>query len=221
MATLLLVDGSSYLYRAFHALPDLRNQAGDPTGALYGMIAMLRRLASDVPAEYRACIFDASGPTFRDTLYSEYKAHRPPMPEDLVRQIEPIHQVVRALGWPLLMESGVEADDVIGTLARHAEAGLPYIPLLTHPTTAGVMASFATLGDVILAEPDALIGFAGPRVIKETTQQELPEGFQKSEFLLQHGLIDIVVPRREVKATIIALLDYMMPAPAVTAPAAG
>ena len=122
MATLLLVDGSSYLYRAFHALPDLRNQAGDPTGALYGMIAMLRRLTSDVPAEYRACIFDASGPTFRDTLYSEYKAHRPPMPEDLVRQIEPIHQVVRALGWPLLMESGVEADDVIGTLARHAEA---------------------------------------------------------------------------------------------------
>ena len=120
MATLLLVDGSSYLYRAFHALPDLRNQAGDPTGALYGMIAMLRRLASDVPAEYRACIFDASGPTFRDTLYSEYKAHRPPMPEDLAKQIEPIHAVVRALGWPLLMENGVEADDVIGTLARQA-----------------------------------------------------------------------------------------------------
>ena len=122
MATLLLVDGSSYLYRAFHALPDLRNQAGDPTGALYGMIAMLRRLSSDVHAEYRACVFDASGPTFRDTLYSEYKAHRPPMPEDLARQIAPIHQVVRALGWPLLMESGVEADDVIGTLARQAAA---------------------------------------------------------------------------------------------------
>ena len=122
MATLLLVDGSSYLYRAFHALPDLRNQAGDPTGALYGMIAMLRRLSNDVHAEYRACIFDASGPTFRDTLYSEYKAHRPPMPEDLARQIEPIHAVVRALGWPLLMESGVEADDVIGTLARDAAA---------------------------------------------------------------------------------------------------
>ena len=122
MATLLLVDGSSYLYRAFHALPDLRNQAGDPTGALYGMIAMLRRLASDVPAEYRACVFDASGPTFRDALYADYKAHRPPMPEDLARQIEPIHHVVRALGWPLLMESGVEADDVIGTLARDAAA---------------------------------------------------------------------------------------------------
>jgi DNA polymerase-1 len=122
MPTLLLVDGSSYLYRAFHALPDLRNQAGEPTGALYGMIAMLRRLSSEIPAEHRACIFDASGPTFRDTLYAEYKAHRPPMPEDLVRQIAPIHAVVRALGWPLLMESGVEADDVIGTLARDAAA---------------------------------------------------------------------------------------------------
>lgn len=122
MATLLLVDGSSYLYRAFHALPDLRNQAGDPTGALYGMIAMLRRLSSDVHAEYRACVFDASGPTFRDALYAEYKAHRPPMPEDLARQIAPIHHVVRALGWPLLMENGVEADDVIGTLAKQAAA---------------------------------------------------------------------------------------------------
>jgi DNA polymerase-1 len=122
MPTLLLVDGSSYLYRAFHALPDLRNQSGDPTGALYGMISMLRRLTSDIDAEYRACIFDASGPTFRDTLYSEYKSHRPPMPEDLAKQIEPIHAVVRALGWPLLMESGVEADDVIGTLAQQAAA---------------------------------------------------------------------------------------------------
>ena len=122
MPTLLLVDGSSYLYRAFHALPDLRNQSGDPTGALYGMISMLRRLTSDIDAEYRACIFDASGPTFRDTLYSDYKAHRPPMPEDLAKQIEPIHAVVRALGWPLLMESGVEADDVIATLAKQAAA---------------------------------------------------------------------------------------------------
>lgn len=122
MPTLLLVDGSSYLYRAFHALPDLRNQSGDPTGALYGMISMLRRLTSDIDAEYRACIFDASGPTFRDTLYSEYKAHRPPMPEDLAKQIESIHAVVRALGWPLLMENGVEADDVIATLAKQAAA---------------------------------------------------------------------------------------------------
>ena len=100
----------------------MRNQAGDPTGALYGMISMLRRLSSDVPAEYRACVFDASGPTFRDSLYADYKAHRPPMPEDLARQIAPIHEAVRALGWPLLMENGVEADDVIGTLARDAAA---------------------------------------------------------------------------------------------------
>ena len=94
-------------------------------------------------------------------------------------------------------------------LARHAEAKLPYIPVLTHPTMAGVMASFATLGDVILAEPGALIGFAGPRVIKETTQQELPEGFQRAEFLLQHGLIDEVVPRKDMKETLERLLTYL------------
>lgn len=95
-------------------------------------------------------------------------------------------------------------------LARHAEAGLPYIPVLTHPTMAGVMASFATLGDVIVAEPGALIGFAGPRVIKETTQQDLPEGFQRAEFLEQHGLIDMVVPRHELKNRLSTVLDYMM-----------
>ena len=96
-----------------------------------------------------------------------------------------------------------------GALARHAEAGLAYIPVLTHPTTAGVMASFATLGDVIVAEPGALIGFAGPRVIKETTQQDLPDGFQRSEFLLKHGLLDVVVPRNNLKATLINLLRFM------------
>ena len=93
-------------------------------------------------------------------------------------------------------------------LARHAEAGLPYIPILTHPTMAGVMASFATLGDVIVAEPQALIGFAGPRVIKETTQQDLPEGFQRAEFLKEHGLIDMVVPRNELRDQMILLLNY-------------
>ena len=96
-------------------------------------------------------------------------------------------------------------------LARHAAAGLPYISVLTHPTTAGVMASFATLGDVIIAEPGALIGFAGPRVIKETTQQEIPPGFQRSEFVLKHGLIDMIVTRSELKNTIILLLEYMLP----------
>jgi len=94
-----------------------------------------------------------------------------------------------------------------GALAHHAEAGLPYIPILTHPTTAGVMASFATLGDVILAEPGALIGFAGARVIKETIQQDLPAGFQRPDFLLEHGLLDQIVPRSELKSTVARLLN--------------
>lgn len=118
--TLLLVDGSSYLYRAYHALPDLRNGEGLPTGAIYGMINMLRKLRSDYPAEYSACVFDAKGKTFRDDLYPAYKEHRPSMPEDLAKQIGPIHEAVRALGWPIVMVDGVEADDVIGTLARQA-----------------------------------------------------------------------------------------------------
>ncbi|PKO70298.1 MAG: DNA polymerase I [Betaproteobacteria bacterium HGW-Betaproteobacteria-14] len=124
MTTLLLVDGSSYLYRAFHALPDLRNKAGMPTGAVYGVINMLRRLDSDYKAlsgdNYAACVFDAKGKTFRDDWYPDYKAQRPPMPDDLACQIEPLHACIRALGWPLLCIEGVEADDVIGTLAREA-----------------------------------------------------------------------------------------------------
>jgi len=124
MPTLLLVDGSSYLYRAFHALPDLRNSAGEPTGAVRGVLSMLRRLESDYKAEYRACIFDAKGKTFRDDWFPDYKSHRPPMPDDLRAQIEPLHEAVKAEGWPLLVEEGVEADDVIGTLTRRAvEAG--------------------------------------------------------------------------------------------------
>ena len=124
MPTLLLVDGSSYLYRAFHALPDLRNSAGEPTGAVRGVLSMLRRLESDYKAEYRACVFDAKGKTFRDDLYPEYKSHRPPMPDDLRAQIAPLHEAVEAEGWPLLVVDGVEADDVIGTLTRQAaEAG--------------------------------------------------------------------------------------------------
>jgi len=117
---LLLVDGSSYLYRAFHAMPDLRNGAGEPTGAIYGMVNMMRRARSELKADYIACVFDAKGKTFRDEMYSEYKAHRSPMPEDLVKQIEPIHAMVKALGWPVLMVTGVEADDVIATLACQA-----------------------------------------------------------------------------------------------------
>ena len=95
--TLLLVDGSSYLYRAFHAMPDLRNRAGDPTGAIYGVLNMLRRLHKDIAADYSACVFDAKGKTFRDEVYPEYKADRPAMPDDLVRQIEPLHDAIRAM----------------------------------------------------------------------------------------------------------------------------
>ncbi|WP_298231972.1 DNA polymerase I [uncultured Azohydromonas sp.] len=120
--TLLLVDGSSYLYRAYHALPDLRGPGGVPTGALHGMVAMMQRLREQIPAAHAACVFDASGPTFRDDWYPDYKAQRAPMPEALAEQIEPIHEVVRLLGWPVLQVEGVEADDVIGTLARVAAA---------------------------------------------------------------------------------------------------
>ncbi|MFM9916786.1 MAG: DNA polymerase I [Rhizobacter sp.] len=119
---MLLVDGSSYLYRAYHALPDLRGPDGFPTGALHGMVAMLQRALKDVKPEHAVCVFDAKGPTFRDEWYPQYKAHRSPMPEPLVQQIEPIHEVVRLLGWPVLMVPGIEADDAIGTLARVAAA---------------------------------------------------------------------------------------------------
>jgi len=113
---LLLVDGSSYLYRAFHAMPDLRGPEGQPTGAVRGMVAMLKKLQADVGAEHAVCVFDAPGKTFRDDLYPEYKAQRSPMPPELRAQIEPIHEVVKLLGWPTLTVPGVEADDVIGTL---------------------------------------------------------------------------------------------------------
>ena len=120
MKTLLLVDGSSYLYRAFHALPDLRNRKNEPTGAIHGVLNMLRRLHKDYQADYSACVFDAKGKTFRDELYPDYKAHRPSMPPDLAVQIEPLHACIRAMGWPMLIVDGVDADDVIGTQARKA-----------------------------------------------------------------------------------------------------
>lgn len=118
--TLLLVDGSSYLYRAYHALPDLRAPDGFPTGAVHGFIAMMRWLRERYPAEHAVCVFDAPGKTFRDDWYPEYKAHRAPMPDDLRLQIEPIHEAVKLLGWPVLMVPGIEADDAIGTLASVA-----------------------------------------------------------------------------------------------------
>ncbi len=118
--TLLLVDGSSYLYRAFHALPELKSPRGEPTGAIHGVLNMLRRLDADYPAAARACVFDAKGKTFREDVYPEYKAHRPAMPEDLAAQIEPLKEGIAALGWPVLTVPGVEADDVIATLAEAA-----------------------------------------------------------------------------------------------------
>ncbi len=121
---LLLVDGSSYLYRAYHALPDLRGPEGVPTGALHGMVAMMKKLREQIGAAHAVCVFDAKGPTFRDEWYPQYKAQRAPMPDPLREQIAPIHEVVKLLGWPILEVPGIEADDAIGTLARvAAEAG--------------------------------------------------------------------------------------------------
>ncbi|MDE2108275.1 MAG: DNA polymerase I [Gammaproteobacteria bacterium] len=125
---LVLVDGSSYLYRAFYALPPLSNSKGEPTGAVRGVAAMLKKLLADYEPEHVAVVFDARGKTFRDELFAEYKANRPPMPDDMSAQIEPLHALVKALGFPVLQIPGVEADDVIGTLAKQAtEAGLPVL----------------------------------------------------------------------------------------------
>jgi len=122
--TLLLVDGSSYLYRAYHALPDLRSPDGFPTGAIHGVVAMMKKLRDDIPCRHAACVFDAKGKTFRDDWYAEYKATRSAMPDDLALQIEPIHEAVKLLGWPVLQVPGIEADDAIGTLAcMAAKAG--------------------------------------------------------------------------------------------------
>ncbi|MCB1751165.1 MAG: DNA polymerase I [Gammaproteobacteria bacterium] len=119
---LILVDGSSYLFRAYHALPPLTNSKGEATGAIVGVINMLRKMIADYQPRYMAVVFDAPGGSFRNEIYEQYKAHRPPMPDDLREQIEPLHRIVRAMGLPLLIEHGVEADDVIGTLAARASA---------------------------------------------------------------------------------------------------
>ena len=125
---LVLVDGSSYLYRAYHALPPLTTRSGQPTGAIKGVVNMLRSLLRQVRPTHVAVVFDAPGKTFRDDIFPEYKAHRPPMPDDMRAQIAPLHALVKALGLPLICEPGVEADDVIGTLARQAaEAGWPVL----------------------------------------------------------------------------------------------
>ena len=119
---IVLVDGSSYLYRAFHAMPPLMNSKGNPTGAAYGVVNMMRRLLDDYKPDLIGVVFDAPGKTFRDDMFPEYKANRPSMPDELRVQIQPIHDIVSAMGLPLLHIRGVEADDVIGTLARQAAA---------------------------------------------------------------------------------------------------
>ena len=117
---IVLVDGSSYIYRAYHALPPLISSKGTPTGAVKGVINMIQRLQKDYPMSDVITVFDAKGKTFRDDLYSDYKANRPPMPEDLRVQIDPIYSIIEAMGLPLIIFEGVEADDVIGTLAKNA-----------------------------------------------------------------------------------------------------
>ncbi len=145
-APLVLVDGSSYLYRAFHALPPLTNSEGQPTGAVKGVISMLRRLQKDYPGSTVAVVFDAPGRTFRDDLYEQYKAHRPPMPEELAAQIEPIHRIIDAMGLPRLVVEGVEADDVIGTLARQAtEGGLDVVVSTGDKDMAQLVSAHVTL----------------------------------------------------------------------------
>ena len=118
--TLVLIDGSYYLFRAYHAVRGLSNASGEPTGAIYGVINMIKKHLSEGGPDYFAVVFDAKGDTFRNEMYKDYKANRPPMPEDLACQIQPLHDIIRAMGIPLLIINGVEADDVIATLARQA-----------------------------------------------------------------------------------------------------
>ncbi|HYF59353.1 MAG TPA: DNA polymerase I [Burkholderiaceae bacterium] len=158
--TLLLVDGSSYLYRAFHALPDLRTKAGEPTGAIRGVVSMLRRLRSDRKLagdlRYGAVVFDAPGRTFRDDLFDEYKANRAETPSDLRAQIAPIHEMVRAMGWPLLVIEGIEADDVIGTLTERAwRSGLRTVVATGDKDLAQLVNDHVTLVDTMTRNGEA------------------------------------------------------------------
>jgi DNA polymerase I len=175
MKTLLLIDGSSYLYRAFHAMPDLRSPEGMPTGAIYGVLNMLRRIHQDYSCDYSACVFDAKGKTFRDEWYADYKATRPPMPGDLAAQIEPLHEAIRAMGWPIIIEPGVEADDVIGTLAMQA-------------ANAGMRVIIST-GDKDMAQ------LVGPNVslINTMTNEKLDEaGVQKKFGVPANRIVDFL-----------------------------
>src|SRR5436190_9894414 len=210
MSKLVLVDGSSYLYRAFHALPDLRTSRGEPTGAIRGVVAMLRRLVEDGNPEYFAVVFDAPGKTFRDDWYPQYKANRSPMPDDLAAQIEPLHELVRAHGWPLLMIEGVEADDVIATLvcaatkagidsvistgdkdlAQLVRPGVKLVNTMSNETLdeAAVLAKFGVRADQILdllaLTGDAVDNVPGVAKVGPKTA---------AKWLTQYGTLDAVI----------------------------
>ncbi|MEN9627965.1 MAG: polymerase PolA, partial [Pseudomonadota bacterium] len=158
---MLLVDGSSYLYRAYHAMPDLRAPDGFPTGAIHGMVAMMKWLRDRYPAEHAVCVFDAKGPTFRDAWYPEYKAQRAPMPDPLRQQIEPIHEVVRLLGWPVLEVPGIEADDAIGTLARAAAASGHRVLISTGDKDLAQLVTPAVTLINTMAKPPEMLDVAG------------------------------------------------------------
>ena len=158
---MLLVDGSSYLYRAFHAMPDLRSPEGLPTGAVHGMVAMMRWLRDRYPAEHAVCVFDAKGPTFRDDWYPDYKVQRAPMPDALREQIAPIHEVVRLLGWPVLEVPGIEADDAIGTLARIAAAAGHQVLISTGDKDLAQLVTPAVTLINTMAKPPELLDVAG------------------------------------------------------------
>jgi DNA polymerase-1 len=210
MPTLVLVDGSSYLYRAFHALPDLRTSRGEPTGALRGVVAMLRRIVEDGKPDWFAVVFDAPGKTFRDAWYPDYKANRAAMPDELTRQIEPLHALIEAHGWPLVMIEGVVADDVIGTLARQARAAnvetvvstsdkdlaqlvgpkVRLVNTMTNETLdeAGVLAKFGVrpeqVLDLLTLTGDAVDNIPGvPKVGPKTA----------AKWLAEHGSLDALI----------------------------
>jgi len=122
MTTLLLVDASSYFYRAYHALPSLATRQGFPTGAIYGVLSMLAKLEREITFDYNACVFDAKGKTFRHEWYADYKGQRPAMPQEMQQQFDMLLEAIDALGWPIISKAGVEADDVIATISRRAES---------------------------------------------------------------------------------------------------
>ncbi len=211
---LILVDGSSYLFRAFHALPSLTNSKGLPTGAIYGVVAMLKKLLQQHQPTHMAVIFDAKGPTFRNDIYAEYKAHRPPMPDELRVQIEPLHQLIRALGLPILVVDGVEADDVIGTLARQAAAAGREVLISTSDKDMAQLVDqhvriANSMADTLLGEAEVLEKFGVPphRIIDWLTLMGdkvdnipgVPGVGEKTavKLLLEYGSLDELIARAE------------------------